>query len=389
MIENDINNINRKNDVKWNAKNSFEFIAKFITMIIPISILITEFSQLIISYRASRLYGVPSFYFYNNFKYSMLLKMVYVIFSICIIFTPIIIKKSSSYLKFNITKFESIYYTVLVSLYTIVLYFYIIIELLDISIAKNMNFKIIASGLIVLALILIAFLAKNSKKYLDSYIRSIKIIDSKDKIEPDAGYRFITFNFNEGKILGDIKKSVKYQIPIGSKISDAVKYVDKHNCIRDIKKDGENLSYWSDTIEGKIQYENMIVQEDFDNSKVLYAQYSNKKYKDKKTIFSNYIIITFIISIFIFIGFCISWNYRIDPKNKVDFEIVEINESEPKVIIGNYDNKAILMDYKISDNYEENNRGPIPIEIDKGKFYIESLDGKKIETRKFKIVNAE
>lgn len=105
-------------------------------------------------------------------------------------------------------------------------------------------------------------------------------------------------------------------------------------------------------------------------------------------------MILVISSLVIFVSIIVGWtyidSYYKNPENIIEHEFVSLGEKQDKIIAGYYDDKAILMDYKICDNKSDINLGNVKlkyIKIMKGQFYLKSLDGEKIVMKRFKILN--
>lgn len=79
----------------------------------------------------------------------------------------------------------------------------------------------------------------NTKTLYAQYGEKVK--DDNNQTEPDAGYKFVTFDFNGGEKSGTAVAAVKKQVLIGVKISDAVAKVDTTG----VEKDGKGFAYWS------------------------------------------------------------------------------------------------------------------------------------------------
>lgn len=105
---------------------------------------------------------------------------------------------------------------------------------------------------------------------------------------------------------------------------------------------------------------------------------------------SNYIIIAVLVFALITFGWYYIDSYLANPKNKVNHEFVTLNNNQEKIIVGYYKDKAILMDYEVMDGKSDENKNNWKIKnikIIKGKFFLKSLDGEKIEIRKVKILD--
>lgn len=274
--------------------------------------------------------------------------------------------------KFKITKFDRGMYTAAVVIYT---FMSGIILLFEANITWSGTSSLARFFLILIPIILgvLTFL------YLSLYIREVDLKDDNMKEDPDDGYKFITFDFNKGRQYDELKNSVKYQISIGSKVSDAVYYLNKTHPLKEIKKDGEKFFCWSDNCDSQKWYSDEVITKGY-NNKTLYAQYSNKKNKER-WILPIYLCASILaVLIFSVLFWCIE-DYKADPANKVVYEVVPYGKDDSKVIVGHYNGDAILMDYtlKVIDKSREKE-----IHLIKGEFYIDSVKGKKIKLERYK-----
>ena len=104
-----------------------------------------------------------------------------------------------------------------------------------------------------------------------------KVKDDNGKTDPDEGYKFVTFDFNGGKKGENAVASVKKQVLIGAKISDAVKYVEDKKLTDGVEKAGKAFGYWSDAqADGSPIFTDEVVTDTLAADKTLYAQYETK-----------------------------------------------------------------------------------------------------------------
>ena len=121
---------------------------------------------------------------------------------------------------------------------------------------------------------------------------------------------------------------------------------------------------------------------------VSYKKMTNREGKDdqkKSRSFNNYIIF-FILIVLISIYFIYD-NEITEPVYINKYEIVKLEDGTTKMIITHRGDKAILMDY-ISLNQDGNlDESGNNIIIDKGRYSLESIDGKPLEFKKFASVS--
>lgn len=388
------------------------------------------------SSKMADLYGIPRYYFFEDNVYGILNKLIFFLLIVCINFLPLILKKLIDRFKFNITKIDILYYTILMTLYTFSSIFFMAI---GIVITIEIKYILFLHILIVfIALILSYLMGSRTYKFLYFCFLNNKIKNDDGKDEQDEGYKFITFDFNGGKNLNTIKSPTKYKVSIGLEISDVIKYVEEYECVNKIKKGDTKLAYWSFGKDTDKIYKNQKISENFDENTTLYAQYSDKNqiliklvelgnyvrniFSSKKNKLSilksidienakcktknymqsdgkgqqkikiNFTIISLLVFIPIFFG-CIYIDFHLaNPKNKLKHEFVTLNNNQEKIIVGYYKDKAILMDYEVFGDKSDKNQvnGKLKnIKIIKGKFILKSLDGEKIELRKSKILDEE
>lgn len=367
-------------------------ITYFITAGITILTFIKGFSNYYLANKMANLYGIPSYYFYNDTIYGLFSKIVLYTFILTMLFIPIIIKKLSDHFKFRLTKFDSWYYTVVGAINWVIILLTVLHDSIIFFETKDNAYSFNATISVVIVIGILIGMCFLTKKYFDLLVFKVNIKIANNKIKPDYGHKFITFDFNGGNILGEKKQPVICEVPIGCNISDAEKYIKKNEGIHGIKKDDKKLSYWSDNIAGIRQYSDKIITKNFNDNNVLYAQYNDKDCINR----DNIGLILVISSLVIFISI-IGWWTRIDsyyknPENIIEHEFVSLGEKQDKIIVGYYNDKAILMDYKICDNKPDVDSGNVKlkyIKIKKGQFYLKTLDGEKIVIKKCKIINDE
>lgn len=395
------------------------------------------------SLKMAEFYGIPSYYFFEDNIYEILNKILFFLLLVFLNFLPLILKKLMDEFKLNISKLELIYYTTLITVYT---FFSIYFMGIGIALIIGMKYSLLLKIFIgFIAFILTDLMGSRTYKLLYFCFIDGKIKSADEKDEPNEGYKIITFDFNGGKSLDTKKIPIKYQVLIGLKISDVIKYIREHECVNKIKKGDTKLAHWSFSKDIDEIYKNQKITEDFSNDTILYAHYSDKKfifiklerlfdcvknifknikntsYEDKthiqrdekepsilkkffeeiknaieqlKNIYSksSLTIILFLIFIPIFLGWIYIDFYLENPKNKVYHEFVTLDNNQEKIIVGYYKDKAILMDYEVLDEKSDENKDNWKIKnikIIKGKFFLKSLNGEKIEIKKFKILDEE
>lgn len=434
-------NINKKTEKEF--KNLFNNILTGLISFIFSGFTLSGCIKYQNSLEMADLYEIPHYYFFEDNIYGILNRIIFFLLLLFISFLPLFLKYIIDRFKFNITKLEILYYTILMIIYTVFSIYYMVIGIL---ITIGMKYSLLLKYCIVfIALIPTCLIGSKTYKFLYFCFIDGKIKSSDEKDEPNEGYKIITFDFNGGKSLDTIKIPIKYQVSIGLKISDVIKYIREHECVNKIKKGDTKLAHWSFSKDIDEIYKNQKITEDFSNDTILYAQYSDKKfifiklgrlfncvkkifknikntsYEDKthiqmdekepsilKKFFeeiknaieqlknidskSSLIITLFLVFIPIFFGWLYIDFYLENPKNNVYHEFVTLDNNQEKIIVGYYKDKAILMDYEVLDEKSDENQGNGKlkyIKIIKGKFFLKSLDGEKIEIRKSKILDEE
>lgn len=361
-------------------------IEKGISVILPATILINGVLEYVNSIMSERFYGIPNLYFNIDSKFGLLFRIFSIILITSIFFVPVILKELSEKIRFSITKTDCFYYALLIGFYAFVISAYLLIPIFQIINYVN-SFSLIMS--IVIPIFCAVIMGYITYRYLQLHIKDLKIIDvSDDKYTLESGYKYLIFDFNDGACLGEKKGQAKYKVPIGYRVSDVVKYVNKHKTIVDIKRNGKNLSYWSYEKNSDTGYIDIYIDDDFENKKILYAQYSNEKYKDENKIKSNCISGLLIFSSLIIIA-SITIRFNIlKPEKKLAYEVIKEEKGINKIIICHYSDKVVLMDYKYSPS-EKNTKDKSTknetenIEIIRGKYTVETIDGKSIRLKKF------
>ncbi len=359
----------------------YKFLTFVAALISPIAWFVKDRILASSSERASDFYQIPQEYFYDNSVHNFLNIVLTALIFLFILFLPFILIKMSERYKFKITKFDRGMYTVVVLLYTSLLGIMLLFEA-NITWSSTSNLARFFLILIPITLGVLTFL------YLSLYIREVDIKDDNMKDDPEEGYKFITFDFNGGRQCDELKNQVRYQVPIGSKVSDAVDHLKKIHTLKEIKKDGEKFFCWSDNKNWEKQYSDEVITKNYDNERKLYAQYGDKRTQNKLI---EMVYIAFaIIALFIFGAACYRIEYsKTDPANKTSYEVVTYGNNDSKVIIGHYNGDAILMDYKEEEANEKEDNDKKRIKLKAGKFYIDSVKGKKIEMEHFKTVKTE
>lgn len=326
--------------------------------------------------RASEFYKIPQEYYYDNIIHDFLSIVIIVATLIFMLSTPLILKKMSEKYKFKITKIDSILYASAVLIYTL---------LAGIILLYEVHENWLKIALFIVLLLVSCTLGTLTYNYLSLSIRGVNIKDNNRKKFPEVGYKFITFDFNGGKYHDELKDRVRYQIPIGSKVSDAVLHLEKIHPLKEIKKDGEQFLCWADNINSIERYNDEVITENFDNNRILYAQYSNKKNKER-WILSAYLLISILA---FFASLALTWrivDYKTDPANKVTYEVVPYDDGTRKAIVGQYNGDAMLKDCKLVDDPGSKEQ---KIELVRDGFYIDSIKGKKITVEKCNLEQPE
>ena len=186
---------------------------------------------------------------------------------------------------------------------------------------------------------------------------------------------------------------IRYQIKIGSKISDAVKHINKTHLIHCYRKENLKFVFWSFEKSNYAPYDDYIVTKKH-NENILYAQYGCrkdiKKLREKNAI-KEYTSMTIILLAVILFSSSILFYNKLNPQNTTQYEVVTMKDGVEKLVIGNYKNCAILMDFKYYPS-EENKKNETTkkedenIGIIKGKYTVESIEGNPIQLKKFKNV---
>ena len=123
----------------------------------------------------------------------------------------------------------------------------------------------------------------------------------------------------------------------------------------------------------------------------MYAQYSNEKYKDENKIKSNYIVALLVFSSIIIFAFITIRINAFKPEKKLVYEVIKEEDEINKIIICHYADNVVLMDFKYSPS-EKNTKDKSgkketeDIEIIRGKYTVESIEGKPIQLKKFRNV---
>lgn len=374
---------------KKNNKSLYRNLFKVLnTIALPAILALKKPVDYFLSIKLEKFYGVPRLYFFDNPEEVFLFNVMMAVLIVGILFVPYLLKKSREIYKFKITKMDSIAYAFIISFYTFVIFFYSIINLFQ-AINYANYFALIIS--LFTPIIVSIGVFKIIKDYLDLYTKSLTIKNDNGIDKPDDGYKYLTFDFNGAKT--NFEQKVRIQIPVGSKISDAVKYINTDKVYSKAKKKGKNLSYWADEKDSSSRYNDVIVTDNFDDEKVLYARYSNKKYKDDNTKTCNYFILATVIALVI-IAIILYFNFsKSNPENKSIYELVAMEDGTIKIKICDYKDKVVLMDFEYS-KFDKNRKDEAAgkeatenIEIIKGKYIIESIEGKPIQLKKFRKVS--
>lgn len=401
IVEKEIENIARVKSCEVNNKQIdyykkkndgiyFDKIVKGISLILPVTILINGVLEYVNSIMSEKFYGIPNLYFISDSKFGLLVRIFFTLFILSIFFVPVLFKKLSEKIRFFITKIDCVYYASIIGFYVFVIFTYLLIPIFQIINYVNYYSLIM---LIVIPIICALIMAYITNRYLQLYIKDLNIIDiSDDNDIPETGYKYLIFDFNDGVCLGEKKGQAKYKVPIGYRVSDVVKYVNKHYTTVDIKRNGKNLSYWSYEKNSDTGYIDRYIDDDFENKKILYAQYSNEKYKDENKIKSNYIVALLVFSSIIIFAFITIRINAFKPEKKLVYEVIKEEGEINKIIICHYADNVVLMDFKYSFS-EKNTKDKSgkketeDIEIIRGKYTVESIEGKPIQLKKFKNVS--
>lgn len=372
-------NTNRNTEPKGKesiVRAFIDTIPKLFAAIITTAMFGKEWQQVSFSSIAAAYYEVPRYYFYDESIYGFLIKILGWLFPLIILLVPFILKKLREKPGFKLTKFEHILFTL--ALFSVVLALTAnvsskVVEIINIS---NVSLIIILSTFVPIMFSILW----GVKVYVElgEFVKSIKIKKVKKIGEPREGYKLITFDFNGGRKFGKVKKPVEYEVSVGSKISELV------NCCRikrhmlGTKKGRKRLTHWTGENGLNTQYSDEVITENFKEKHTIWAQYSEENSRkplgDRLKFSFEFIIVIFtevviIVSLF-------AQLYRTSPSNKTLYEVVPYGEKDSKVIVGHYNGDAILMDYDPVDIPQSNVPG---IKLKVGKFYIDSVNGKKIE----------
>lgn len=177
--------------------------------------------------------------------------MILYMFILTMLLIPIIIKKLSDHFKFRLTKFDSWYYTAVGAINWIIILLTVLHDFIIFFETKDKVYPFNATISVVIVIGILICMCFLTKKYFDFLVFTANIKIANNKIKPDYGHKFITFDFNDGNILGEKKQPVICEVPIGYNISDAERYIKKDKIIPHIKKDEKKLSNWSDNIHDK------------------------------------------------------------------------------------------------------------------------------------------
>lgn len=381
--------VNNKQTDYYNKKNGgiyLDKIGKGISLILPATILINGVLEYVHSIMSERFYGIPNLYFISDSKFGLIVRIFFTIFMVSIFFVPVLLKKLSEKIRFFITKTDCVYYASIIGFYVFVIFTYLLIPIFQIINYVNYYSLIMLIVIPILSALIMAYI---TNRYLQLYMKDLNIIDiSDDNDILETGYKYLIFDFNDGVCLGEKKGQAKYKVPIGYRVSDVVKYINKHETIVDIKRNGKNLSYWSYEKNSDTGYIDSYIDDDFENKKILYAQYSNEKYKDENKIKSNYIIALLVFSSLIIFAFITIRINAYKPEKKLVYEVINEESEINKIIICHYANNVVLMDFKYSPS-EKNTKDKSRIkeadniEIIRGKYTVESIEGKPIQLKKF------
>lgn len=370
--------VENKNNIKTLISKLFTTLT---TVAFPVILALNKPVDYYMAIKSENLYGVPNSYFFDNTEYVLLFKIIMLILIVGIFFIPYLLNKSRELYWFKITKMDSIAYAFIISFYSFFLFFYLIITIFQ-AINYASYFALFISLFTPTIVSIVLF--KTIKDYLDLYTKSLVIKNDNGKDKPDDRYKYITFDFNGAE--NNFEQKVRVQILVGSKLSEAVKYISTDKIYSKVKKNEEKLSYWTDEKDSNSKYKDVIITEDFEDEKVLYARYSNKKYKDDNIKINNYfifataIVLTIIITLLVF---SLSEN---NPENKTVYEIVTMDDGMSKIKVCDYKDNAVLMDFKYSISDKNTKKQTENIEIIKGKYIVESIEGKPIQLKNFKNV---
>lgn len=138
---------------------------------------------------------------------------------------------------------------------------------------------------------------KNETKTLYAYYNK-KLVKNVNKCKetPDDGYKFVVFDFNGGKKCIKKARSVKKEVLIGAKLSDAVATVKTEGLVKKEEKTSSVFRFWTEAKKGAKQYTDVTIDDSYE-TKTLYAYYDKEVVKDvvrdKKTPDDGYKFVIF------------------------------------------------------------------------------------------------